>query len=211
VQTPAKLFYGLTRDLHLYLGLFIAPFVLIFAVSTFFLVHAWLPGGSPPLATRTASGLDMPANLELLSGREQVNAIRPVMNRLGVPGEIGNIRRVSKEHRLIVTAVVPGRETTVDLHFDTNSATISRQTTGLAGALVYLHKMPGPHNQNLRGNSLFIQAWRWLADAVVYLVLFLSASGVYLWTVLRAERRIGLMLLAAGALSFFGMIYVISR
>jgi len=35
--------YRFVRAAHLYFGLFISPFVLLFAVSVFFLVHAWLP------------------------------------------------------------------------------------------------------------------------------------------------------------------------
>ena len=106
---------------------------------------------------------------------------------------------------------VPGRETTVDLNVATGTATITEKQTGLADAMVYLHKMPGPHNVNIRGNSAHITAWRWLADATVWLTLFLSVSGVYLWAVLRAERRIGLGLIAAGAFSFFGLVYAIVR
>ena len=33
-------FYTFIRDLHLYIGLFLAPFVLLFSVSVFFVVHA---------------------------------------------------------------------------------------------------------------------------------------------------------------------------
>jgi hypothetical protein len=69
--------------------------------------------------------------------------------------------------------------------------------------------MPGPHNANLRGNAAFIRAWRWIADATVYLLLFLTVSGVYLWAVLKTERRIGLALLAAGAVSFGGLIFAL--
>jgi hypothetical protein len=49
-----------------------------------------------------------------------------------------------------------------------------------------------------------------MADATVYLILFISVSGVYLWYVLRAERSVGFILLFAGALSFFGMAYALS-
>jgi hypothetical protein len=31
----AKRFYPITRDLHLYLGLFFSPFILVFALSVF--------------------------------------------------------------------------------------------------------------------------------------------------------------------------------
>jgi hypothetical protein len=49
--------------------------------------------------------------------------------------------------------------------------------------------------------------WRWLADGTVYLVLFISATGLYLWFAIKAERRIGFTLLGAGAVSFFGLLY----
>ena len=41
--------------------------------------------------------------------------------------------------------------------------------------------------------------------------MFVSISGIYLWAVLRAERRIGLTLIAAGALSFFGLVYALAN
>jgi hypothetical protein len=47
-------FYGITRDLHLYLGLFISPFVLVFQLRCFFLVHAWLPKLTPTTSTTFA-------------------------------------------------------------------------------------------------------------------------------------------------------------
>jgi hypothetical protein len=56
-------------------------------------------------------------------------------------------------------------------------------------------------------NWLPMAAWRWLADGTAYLLLFLTASGVYMWIVLRSERRTGLVLMAAGAISFLGIIY----
>ena len=203
--------YGVTRDLHLYLGLFISPLVLVFAVSVFFLVHASIPGASKQPAIRAASGLPIPAGVDRLTGREQVRALRGVLDRLGVQGEVGFVRGIPQEHRLVISVTIPGRETSVDLNLDTGSAVVTERGDSVWSALVYLHKMPGQHLANLRGNWVYMQIWRWLADGTVYLVLFLSISGVYLWAVLRAERRIGLALLAAGAVSFFGTIYALVR
>jgi uncharacterized iron-regulated membrane protein len=54
-------FYRLTRDLHLYLGLFISPFVLVFSVSVFFFVHSWIPKLAPdPARTRVVSSRSFP-------------------------------------------------------------------------------------------------------------------------------------------------------
>ncbi len=40
---------------------------------------------------------------------------------------------------------------------------------------------------------MLTRLWSWLADATVYLILFLSATGIYLWSVIRAERKAGLV------------------
>lgn len=206
-----KQFYVTTRDLHLYLGLLVSPLVIIFALSVIFLAHAWSPGGSPPTAPRVLSNVPLSPELERLTGREQVDAVRKVLDALGVAGEIGFVRRIAREHRLVIPVSVPGRETTVDLNLAAGTATLSERRTGLADAMNYLHKMPGPHNVNIRGNTAFMTVWRWLADVTVYVVLFLSVSGIYLWAALKAERRIGLGLIGAGAVSFFGIVYAIVR
>jgi len=202
-------FYSVTRDLHHYFALFISPLVLAFAVSVFFLVHAWLPGALAQPVSRTASGLAIPAGVDLLNGREQVDAVRPVLDQMGVKGEVNFIRRIPKERRLVIPVIIPGREVSVDLNLETRSAVITQRSDSIWGAMVYLHKMPGQHLANIRGNWIFLNVWRWLADATVYIVVFLSISGIYLWAVLRAERRIGLTLIAAGAFCFFGLVYAV--
>jgi hypothetical protein len=68
--------------------------------------------------------------------------------------------------------------------------------------MLYLHRMPGPHNASVRGNWVYMRLWGWLADASVYLILFATASGIYLWIALRTERRIGLIFLGSGAVAF---------
>ena len=203
-------FYAIVRDLHLYVGLFLSPFVLVFAISVIFVVHSWVPGvGASAAVTRTETDVAIPPDFERLKGREQVEAAHAILERIGVRGEIGFIRQFPKERRFVMPVSVPGHETSVDLNVESRSAKLSTRTTGLADATVFLHKMPGPHNVAIRGNTAFMHAWRWLADATVYLLLFLSLSGVYLWAVLKSERQIGLFLFGAGAVSFGGIVYAL--
>lgn len=205
-------FYRLTRDLHLYVGLFISPFVLVFAISVFFLVHSWLPRiASETSTTRVVSTLPLPGDLQTLSGRPLIDALKPTLEKAGVRGEVGFVRNMVKEGRLIIPVTIPGRETTVSISVASREVTIVTRETGLADALVTLHKSPGQHGPSIRMNWFFMRAWRWMADATVYLILFISVSGVYLWYVLRAERKVGFILLFAGALSFFGMAYALSH
>lgn len=201
-------FYRVTRDLHLYLGLFISPFVLIFAVSVFFLVHCRTPRPSTTAGTMV-SNLSLPADLETLASRARIDKLKPVLQQIGVQGEVGWVEHSPQQHRLIIPVTVPGRVTTVTLDITKQQASIQRRTTGLADALVVLHMSPGQHLADIRKNWFYMRVWSWLADATVYLTLFITVSGIYLWYMLRAERKIGLGLLAAGALSFFGIVYAL--
>jgi hypothetical protein len=205
-------FYRFIRDLHLYFGLFISPFVLVFSVTVFFIVHAWRPGiSSETSTTRVVSALPLPKDLQVLSGRPLIDALKPALEKAGVPGEVGFVQHMVKEEKLIIPVTIPGRETTVSLRIASGEATIVTRETGLADALLTLHKSPGQHGPSIRMNWFYVRAWRWMADATVYLTLFISVSGIYLWYVLRAERSVGYLLLFAGALSFFVMAYALSH
>src|ERR1039457_4143142 len=59
--------YLITRDLHLYLGMFISPFVLVFSLSVILLVHGLVPAATPEPAVRTVTGLSLPVGLERLA------------------------------------------------------------------------------------------------------------------------------------------------
>jgi hypothetical protein len=205
-------FYTITRDLHLYLGLFISPFVLVFSVTVFFFVHAIVPKfGAETTQTRTASAISLPPDLLKHSGRELIDALRPTLASINVPGEIGFIRHVVSDDTLVIPVSVPGRATTVTLRIAQREAIIVTRETGLADALITLHRSPGEHAPTLSRNWFPMRAWRWFADATAYLTLFITVSGVYLWFVLRAERRIGYILLGSGMLVFFGLVYVVAR
>jgi hypothetical protein len=205
-------FYLITRDLHLYLGLFVSPFVLVFAASVFYLVHggAGRPAPDPQDPPRTIANVDLPPNLAGLEGRPRVEALRTVFLRIDVQGEIDFVRHVPAEHRLIVPVRLPDRDSVVTLDYQARVATVRSRHHSMAAAFVYLHKMPGPHNADTRGNSPLIRGWRVLSDGTAYVLLFITLSGVYLWVALKAERRVGLWIAIAGAASFWGLVYVVA-
>jgi len=204
----SKKLYKWTHDLHLYLGLFVSPFLLLFALSVFFLNHGRTPANTPT-ATFTVEDLQIPSGIEESEDLERVSRAKQVLAEVGVSGEINFIRYFPKQRRLVIPVVKPGVETTIDLNVGARTATVSQRKTTTWEVLSYLHRSPGPHNASIRGNWFWTRAWRWLADTTIYLVFFLSFSGFYLWTVLRSERRIGLILLFAGAVSFAGIVYVV--
>lgn len=201
-------FYRVTRDLHLYFGLFISPFILVFAVSVFFLVHRWMPNAAAPTKT-TLSDLSLPPDLENLSGRPLVDQLIPILKQNGIEGEIGWVQHFPKDHRFVIPISVPGRNTTVSLDINKREASVEQRVTGLPDALITLHFAPGPHMPGIRKNWVYMLLWSWLADATVYLTLFITVSGIYLWYVLRSERKVGIAFLLTGAVTFFGMVYAL--
>jgi hypothetical protein len=188
-----KNLYSSTRDLHLYAGLFLCPFVLLFAFSTILLNHP-----SPPPAGKSAPKRQVA--VEVPAGEPgSVPHARQILQRIGVTGEIDYVRHNAKAERLFMPVSKPGETTKVDVDLRAKTATIEREERGLGEALNYLHKMPGPHNVRFRGNWVYMTWWAVTADAAVYGILFLTVSGLYLWWKLKAERTVGWVLVGGGA------------
>ena len=202
--------YRWLRDLHLYFGLFVSPFVLLFAASVFYLNHGKLIAGAAA-PVETYRDLSLPDGFDRLKGREAVDRAAAILPQVRVSGEIGYLRYVAVDRHLIFPVSKAGAEATIDVDLDARSATVRRRSMNLWESLSYLHKMPGPHNVAIRGNWIGTGIWRLFADATIYLLLFISLTGVYLWWAIKAERRIGVALLAAGAFTFVGLVYAVIR
>ena len=200
-------FYFWIRKLHLYLGLFIAPYLLIFALSTLFLNHIWtIPAG----ADSNAKTWRFIRQVKIPEGAGSVEQAKGIMRQLNVSGEISFISYLDKEKRLIFPVMKPGIQTRVEVDLQTKTAEVEQRPISLWERLVYLHKSPGPHNANIRGNWAYTRLWGILADSVVYMLLFLSIGGIYLWAVIRAERKLGMVLIGCGTASFILIALVLS-
>jgi hypothetical protein len=199
-----KQYYPPVRALHLYTGLFLSPFILIFCISVLALNHAgWLDKKAPVshLPVIKAKIRQFPHDTS------DLNTAKAIISELKIDGEIDFIYRKGNHFAFPVTK--PGLKLLIDVDTLSNDVTINRTVEGTIRATNYLHKMPGPHNENIRGNSAFLKLWRVLADTVVYLLLFLSASGVFLWYFLKVERKLGLFAIVLGTLTFSGLLLFI--
>lgn len=198
--SPGRRIHGWTRDLHLYAGLFLSPFILIFAFSTLCLNHPGQDGG----AAESGAPWTQPVTFDPTAPGTLLQA-RGILGQLRLTGEIDNVMHNKKAGRLTIPVSKPGELTTVTVDLASGVATVQRKVEGMAAALVYLHKRPGPHLVMFRGNWAYMAAWARLADATVYGTFFLTATGLYLWWFFKAERRLGWVLLAAGLLTVGGL------
>ena len=201
IRIAQKTLYFWIREFHLYLGLFVSPFILVFAISAILFNHAFKPWDKKSVETTTVSSIQIPDDIK--GGFEGWPAAKQILGQLNVSGEIGPVRYRPNEGDLTIPVFRPGLRTIVTVDLENQTAQIERTRLDVWQRLLYLHRTPGPHRVSHPPNWIITHAWGWLADTVVYLVLFVSASGVYMWTVIKAERKVGLLLLGAGALSFF--------
>jgi len=194
----------LIRDLHLYTGLFICPFVLIFAFSTILLNHTWKPWSKktkePTVTVPMAASLP-----DSLTKLEKVEWIR---DQIGISGEASNLFHNGNMINTQITR--PGEQYLVWADVEAGTANVTKVSEGFWDRLIYLHKTPGPHLAGFRGNWVFVQIWRALGDLTVALLLFSTASGIYLWLLIRAQRRAGLLLLGGGAATFILLITLLT-
>lgn len=201
-----KPLHGWLRDLHLYLGLCLSPAVLIFAVSTLSLNH---PRSAPPAEASNHASTTPPAAIAVSGEAGSLEQARSILRQLHVTGEIDYVRHDAKAGRLVIPVTKPGQRTEVAVDLRAGTAVVERREEGLAAALIYLHKMPGPHNAQFRGNWLYMAWWSALADAVVYGILAVTLSGLYLWWRLRPQRGLGWLMLGMGALSATALVLAI--
>ena len=199
-----KKYYSWVRTLHLYLGLLISPFLLLYAVSILVFNHPGYFNNKAPSKNSTV----ITTSLDSIPVRHSdLLTAKAIIQILGIKGEIDFI---SKNDSIISFPVrTPGVINQIRVNKLNHNALVTRNEVGPMRATTFLHAMPGPHNAAMRGNSGFIATWRYIADIIVYEVLFLTASGVFLCYLLPFERKPGIYSLAAGILMFIGLLLLI--
>ncbi|UCF37990.1 MAG: PepSY-associated TM helix domain-containing protein [Acidobacteriota bacterium] len=194
-----------TRKLHIFAGLFVSPFILLYAVSAILFNHTWAPGSSPLAARWERSDIEIPSDLA------DLDLARAILSQLGITGEIEFFRQEENATQLVIPVMKPRRRTIVRVDVARRAASVEERDLSFWAAILYLHKSPGPHLAGFRGNWFYTTMWRWLADASICLILFLSTSGVYLWSLLKAKRRAGLVTLVCGAVTIVSAITLLVR
>lgn len=199
-----KQYYPLVRSLHLYFGLFISPFVLIFSISVLVFNH---PGVINSLSSVKRMD-EVKTRLDKIPyDTTDLLTARAIIQKLGIRGEVDFINQ--NGDRISFPVKKPGLTTHITVNKHNDSVLIRRQEEGAYRAMAFLHSMPGQHNQKVRGNSGFIKVWRALADVVVYLLLFLTISGVFLWYFLKVERNPGYFSITLGMALFAVLLLLI--
>ena len=200
-------FYTIIKDLHFYVGLFISPFIVIFSVSVLVLNHNFVDWQEDwqewffavdERADRTAE-YNIPTN-----NKNEIDFAKDILMQIQVTGEIAGI--FGDSIKMYIPVTKPGRRISIRADLTSGIAYINSERTSLWKKLIWLHKMPGPHNANIRGNWVNTKIWGSLVDLFVICLFFSGITGITLWYYLKNERIFGLIALLIGFLSIAALI-----
>lgn len=184
-------FQHFVRRAHLYMGLFLMPWVIMFGVSSIPLNHA----GSPEPAQWTPI-LERPFDAELPPAGANLRPLgRQMMEVAGIGGGYFvnrvNPRQVNVNHPNFL------RPVRIIYHADQKRLIAERREFALRPFMGGLHTRGG---YDLDG--FWDSVWALFVDIVSVALILWMASGIYMWWHLPATRRWGWTALAVGALSF---------
>ncbi len=202
---------SLFQDFHLLAGLFAAPFLLVYAVSALLLNHPGIPLGEAAWSAEKTVPVELPTGMEEMDAGARLKPAQDLLRQSGIWGEISYIGASRKERKWLIPVTRPGYEARLEVSLADRTLSVRERRTGFWDKLLYLHKMPGPHLADLRGNWLGMRIWKILADTTVWLTLLLAVSGIWLWASVRSERRPGLVLILAGMIILGGAVYAVCR
>ena len=202
-----KKFYQIIKDLHFYIGLFISPFILVFAISALVLNHDFVDWQdnwqdwyfSVNEKVDETYRIDIPT-----PDKSNIDFARDIQKQVNISGEIAGVFRDSIQIYIPVTK--PGHRVSIRADLVAGLAYIHSEKTNIWKKMIWLHKMPGPHNANIRGNWIYTKIWKSLVDISVIFLLFSSITGITLWYYLKSERIIGLIALLIGFLSIASLV-----
>jgi hypothetical protein len=189
----------LILKIHMYGGLLCSSYLILFGLSSLNYNHRFAftePGAEKVFYERTVLVPDIQDN-KVLSA-----AIRDSLGLMGYPLPWETRRDTSGA--LHFGLARPGKKYTLHAFPAQNLVKVEENRRGYWEVVRQLHGLTG------LPSSRFMGLWGVYTETCTWVVLFSAASGVYLWTARRSERRVG-WALVGGAVggSLLLMLYVL--
>ncbi len=186
------------RTLHLYSGLFLTPWMLIYATSAFLMNHSpWinrLAGVKPPV-WKVVRTLDYAPNRTLPDDPEEL--ARTILVHLDLDGAHRIQGKPNPQRLVILRLCGRGHYRITWLRQQGKLVVEQQQPFSWVRLVNFLHFKHG-YNQHYAAHV----AWAVVVDAVVLSIVFWSVSGIYLWARWPRRRRLGGVCVIAGSLLF---------
>lgn len=187
----------LLRRIHLYLALFLAPWILMYAASTFVMNHRELFHGPPPvppprfeLERESVYAGELPANATPKEIALQILGSLELDGAYSVNGPANSatvvINRLDPITPRRITYAPESKMLKVEKLVYTNTAFLER-----------MHRRRG-----FQHDYVLEDLWAASVDLTILALLVLAGSGIWMWWELKTTRRMGALALAGGIALF---------
>lgn len=169
-------------DLHLYLGLFCLPYVVVFGISSLLLNHR----------IERTSHSEWTAQVAPLAAAEPAVQAAAALRELGLSADaLPHTLKQGERGELSFRALRPGRSYQVSIA-PSGAVTVDERDGGVLGVIAALH---GASNEEA---SVFAYGWSLYTELTTAMLVFSVASGLYLFLPRPSGRALGLGVAALG-------------
>ena len=184
--------YNAFRRIHLYTGLVILVFLMMYFASGYIMAHR--PWFVPPSPAPSAQTVPLDAGT---AGTPPQLAVY-VKNKLALPGRI-QFPQKQPAGETLFWAVRPGSMIRVDVLSRNHLVRLTTQRVGLRGTLIMLHKIAGYDDQPL------FDVYAFFSDLAGLSMILFAFTGVYLWWKQVKNHALGIAFLGASCAYAIGM------
>lgn len=195
------------RTLHLYTGLFLTPWMAVYATSALLLNHdTWLGQkfGVPLQSWKVVR--EMPLTVDAAFPSQRAEQARAVLQSLDLDGQ-HRILGDSNDTQLTIYRACPGGDYRITWRRDQAKAVVQRQLP--FSGLRLLHGLHFGRGYDWRYPTSV--AWAFSVDCVVASTWFWLLSGIYIWARRPKKRILGGVFLGGGCLLFVGLVWLLCR
>ena len=183
----------LIRRLHMYLALYLMPWIVIYALAAMAMNHREFfidfYDGNLWYAEKESEQDYVP---DVSPDASDAEIAEVILDHLGIPGP-HNINRSGDGNQLNISRDDPLAARNIRYRFDEQKLTVDRFPFRPATLLVRLH-----HRHGYGREDAASKAWAVGVDVAVFGMLFWIGSGLWLWWKIRATRKWGIVCLVAG-------------
>lgn len=176
--------YEILRRVHLYAGLSLLVFVVMYFVTGYVLIHTDLFPGGEPAVTQRQETLEAPLPAE---GEAAFSALA---ERFGLRGKRVGPREESEGRRVFVFQGV-GRKAEATVGADGLAVSLREEEGDARAGMIGLHRLHG------YGGGWFYTLWAVVYDLASVAMIVFALSGIYMWYVLKRKHALGWVVLAA--------------
>jgi hypothetical protein len=186
----------LIRRSHMYLGLFLAPWLLMYAASTFVMNHrAWFhsPDAGPPRFEKEREHV-LSSHIPAEAAPRDIAV--SVLRELGMEGT-HNVNATPDKHRITIVRQEPVAPRRILFTPADKRVVVEKQVVQMPAFLERMHRRRGfQHPYTLE------DTWAFSVDLVIAAMVFWAGSGLWMWWEMKKTRALGFVFGLAGCLLF---------